>query len=378
MDTVQTKYDVAAYVWPAYSICEPRAKLFWPEGYGEWQTVKAAWAKFTGHTWPRRPLWGYTNEADPYVMEMEIAAAADHGVNTFIYDWYWYDGAPFLESCLNDGFLKAKNNARMRFYLMWANHSVNFLWDKRSSWDLATTIWDGAVDRRQFEIVGHRLIAQCFHHPCYYRIDGKPVFMIYDVANLLRGLGGISAARSALDWLRTECVKSGLPGLHLQLVMWSERRRFRAEGGENGPADKTPADIISALGFDSMTHYQYVHFTNVNRNYADILPDVTAEWERISTIYDIPYYAHVSVGWDSSPRFNELRPGSGIVKDAKPIEIAKALTAAKAYVDARPANVPLITINSWNEWTETSYLQPDDLYGYGYLDAVKRVFGSHT
>ena len=35
--------------------------------------------------------------------------------------------------------------------------------------------------------------------------------------------------------------------------------------------------------------------------------------------------------------------------------------------------MPLVTINSWNEWTETSYLQPDDLYGYGYLEAVRRV-----
>ena len=33
----------------------------------------------------------------------------------------------------------------------------------------------------------------------------------------------------------------------------------------------------------------------------------------------------------------------------------------------------LITVNSRNEWTETSYLPPDDLYGYGYPEAIKKV-----
>ena len=47
---------------------------------------------------------------------------------------------------------------------------------------------------------------------------------------------------------------------------------------------------------------------------------------------------------------------------------------ARAYLDAHPGQVPLLPLNSWNEWTETSYLQPDDLYGYGYLEAVRQVF----
>ena len=54
--------------------------------------------------------------------------------------------------------------------------------------------------------------------------------------------------------------------------------------------------------------------------------------------------------------------------------VVEALRRAKEWVDARPGLHPLITINSWNEWTETSYLQPDNEYGYGYLEAVRNVF----
>ena len=127
------KYDIAAYIWPAYTGDEPRTRLFWPEGIGEWQTVKNSAPKQNGYFWNRKPLWGYVNEADPYVMSAQIEAATAHGVNVFIYDWYWYDNAPFLENCLDDGFLKAPNCDKMKFYIMWANHDANYLWDIRNS-----------------------------------------------------------------------------------------------------------------------------------------------------------------------------------------------------------------------------------------------------
>lgn len=367
-------YDIAAFVWPSYHP-EDRARVFWPMGIGEWETVMKNEPKFEGHDQPRRPVWGYVNEADRYVMEMQIAAAADHGVNVFIYDWYWYDGMPFLEACLNDGYLKARNNDRVKFYLMWANHDVNHNWDRRNSDDArnrknTSIIWRGSVERPEFEKIARRWIGMYFGHPSYYKIDGKPVFMIYDLNKLIEGLGGVEQAKDALDWFRAEVKKAGFPGLELQISL--RRHSEKSLSGVAGDNIGTQKDVLEKLGFDSLTHYQFCHFADVNRDYVEVMKDVLKEWNAVSSQYAAPYYPHVSVGWDSSPR--AIRHHGAIIKNNTPANFEAALREARAFVDARPDKAPLITVNSWNEWTETSYLQPCDKYGYGYLEAVKKVF----
>ncbi|MBP3692242.1 MAG: glycoside hydrolase family 99-like domain-containing protein [Clostridia bacterium] len=363
------KYDIAAYVWPAYTGDEPRSRIFWPEGIGEWQTVKNSAPKDNGYHWDRKPLWGYVNEADPQVMSEQIEAAVSHGVNVFIYDWYWYDDRPFLENSLNDGFLKAPNNNKMKFYIMWANHNATHLWDIRLSDTVNSTIWQGAVTRKQFETIGKRWINQYFKRENYYKIDSKPVVSIYDVNNLINGLGGIDETADALKWLDQEAKNEGLGGVHIQFVRWSGK--IKNYSGVDGTPIENEAALVDTLGFNSVTNYQFVHMTDVNRDYLEILEDIKTLWHEINGEYTVPYYPNVSVGWDNNPRFKKyITP---IATNNTPENFKKCLLAVKEYCDK--TDTRLITVNSWNEWTETSYLEPDNLYGYGYLEAIKEVFG---
>lgn len=362
------KYDVAAYIWPSYTGKEKRTLQFWEQGIGEWQSVVSAESRVEGQILPRKPLWGTVDEADPKVMEFQIKEAVRHGVNVFIYDWYWYDRRPFLEQCLDDGFLGAPNNTDMQFYLMWANHDAGYTWDKRHS-ECDEIIWLGTQDRVQFDIICERVIERYFKKPNYYKIDGCPVFMIYELMNLVRGLGGIDQTREALEHFRALTRAAGFPDLHLQGVIYSEHAVNVS--GVDAARTGSSRDIVDMLGFDSVTHYQWVHFVDCDRDYAALLPDVAREWDRIRTEYKVPYYPHVTIGWDNNPRHKFLtRP---IMTGNTPEMVKKAFEMAKEYAD-KYNDVPLITINSWNEWTEMSYLEPDDVYGYGYLEAVRDTF----
>lgn len=359
--------DVAAYIWPAYTGTEPRARIFWEEGEGEWQTVRRAAPKFPGHPWPRRPLWGYVDEADPHVMERQIETALAYGVNVFIYDWYWYDGRPFLEQCLDNGFLGASNSRSMRFYLMWANHDAKYLWDRRNSADGETVVWRGKVTPEDFEVIGRRWLEQYFGLENYYRIDGRPVIAIYDIRNFVDSFGGLEQTAGAMRRLHDRARQSGLAGVHFQLIDCGEKNTGLT--GVDGEPGMPVREICRQLPFSSVTHYQFVHFVDVDRTYDAVLPDVEAAWARSAGESGLLYLPHVSIGWDNNPRFEALRPK--ILRDNTPEAFGRAMRHAVAA--AKATGAPMVTVNSWNEWTEGSYLEPDDRNGYGYLEAVRQA-----
>ena len=174
---IAAQYDVAAYVWPAFQPDPRWAELgIFKDGRGEWQNLYEAEKRYPDDYQGVKPLWGYEDESDPIVVARKIDAATAAGVNVFIYDWYWYDRRPFLEQCLDNGYLRAKNNDLVKFFLMWANHDANHVWNiNQSDSNGSTVIWEGSQPRPEFEKIVHLVIDMYFSHPSYYKIDGKPV-----------------------------------------------------------------------------------------------------------------------------------------------------------------------------------------------------------
>lgn len=371
--------QVAAYYFPNYHV-DPRNEKTHGAGWTEWELVRHAHPRFPGHRQPRVPAWGYEDEADPQVMARKIGAAADHGLDAFIFDWYWYDGGPFLQRGLENGFLQAANRDRLRFALMWANHDwVDLHPMKRGSTPLL--LYPAAVTRQTFDTVTDYVIEHYFRQPNYWKIDGCPYFSIYEFMRLAGSLGGAAATREALLEFRAKTRAAGFPDLHLNAVVWG----IQILPGET--AMQNPREMVAYFGVNSVTSYVWVHNVELNQfpetPYAAVLAKSESYWrETAATFAPTPYHPNVTMGWDSSPRTCQSDvfapvgyPFSACMGGNTPAAFREALDRARRFLDTRPPAERILTLNAWNEWTEGSYLEPDTEYGLGYLEAIRDVFG---
>jgi len=371
-------YEIAVYYFPNYHADE-RNERWHGAGWTEWELVKAAAPRFPGHKQPKVPLWGYGDEADPRVMEQKIDAAADHGITSFIFDWYWYTDGPFLQRALEEGFLRARNNSRLKFALMWANHDwVDIHPAQRSR--PANVLAPGKVTPEAFDRAVDHMIRLYFCHPSYLRVNGGLYFSIYELANLIRSFGSVEATRAALQRFRRKVREAGCGELHLNAVVWGlsllpgERK---IDGGN---------ELLEELQFDSVTSYVWIHHQELPdfpaTDYARYREANVRDFRRFTEAYKLPYFPNVTMGWDPSPRtirtdrYDLLGyPFTPILTGNTPEEFEKSLRAVKAFLDLGLTKPAMFTINAWNEWTEGSYLEPDTEYGTGYLQAIRRVFG---
>ncbi len=187
-----------------------------------------------------------------------------------------------------------------------------------------------------------------FADPRYIRVDERPVFLIYRPFDL-------PDSRRTTETIRRECVRSGLPEPYL--IGINAHNPFR---------DTRP------LGFDSTLNFQpqlsaVPGPTDPGLKIYDytIATDSMRRQDR-----DYPFHPCVMVSWDNTPRRGE----NGIVFiNSTPEAFERNLRAAADSVTEDPPAHRLIFVNAWNEWAEGNHLEPDVLFGLGWLEAVHRV-----
>ncbi|MEN8192628.1 MAG: glycoside hydrolase family 99-like domain-containing protein [Bacteroidota bacterium] len=367
---------VACYYFPNYHPSDARNQKLKGEGWSEWKLVKEAKPRFESHHQPNVPLWDYTDESDPKQMAQKIEAASSHGIDAFIFDWYWYNDGPFLERALDEGFLNAPNNDRLKFSLMWANHDWVDIHPYTKGKE-AKLLYPGAITKETFNQVCEHVIDKYFLHPSYWKIEGKPYFSFYDLNKLMESFGSIEATRKALDEFRDKAKLAGLPDIHLNAVVWGSP----ILPGEVTQAD--PADIVKRLGFDSVTSYVWIHHVQLPEMKTDfkyVQDEYFKYWSEAEKMFNVPYYPNVTMGWDSSPRAlqeqsfdNSGYPFMHTISGNTPERFKQALLAAKQRLE-KDMGPKILNINCWNEWTEGSYLEPDTRNGMAYLEAIKNIF----
>lgn len=290
----------------------------------------------------RKPALGWYREGEPEVIDWQIKWAVEHGITFFAYDWYWNKGARILEHGLHDGYLKSRYRHLLKFCLLWANHNPP------NTSSLEDCI---AVSRYWIE--------HYFRLPEHLTIDGKPVMIIFQPSRFREDMG-LETTRRALEAMREECRKAGLKGLYL----------IACVGGTG--------DAAAALeeGYDAITCYNWAGINMAGSErwspFARLIEGYRNQWNSLLESCPLPLMTPLSGGWDSRPWHGDA---ALVRSDRTPALFEQHLRDAKRLIESRPGRaLPAILIEAWNEWGEGSYIEPHREYGFGYLDAIRRVF----
>jgi hypothetical protein len=342
---------LVAYYLPQFHPLEENNKWL-GNGYTEWTGVTKARPQFIGHHQPRLPTeLGFYDLRVPEVQERQAALAKAAGLSAFCFYFYWFSGKTIMETPIRN--FADNKNIDLEFCLCWANHN----WTRPGKKDEIRIFqeYDPADD---IAFISH--LSGYLKNERYLRIDGKPLIMVWG-ASLLP-----NAKDTARRW-REWCDHHGIGPIHICCNQIYDRSN-PAEYGMDSATQFPPGD--SQWLESNMARYREP-VELLNQNYSGELFDYRDLVARARSFVPPPYrlLRAACTGWDNEPR----RPGHGItLVGANPASYREYLeTIIDQTLQSPAADDKLVFINAWNEWAEGAHLEPDHLFGFGYLEATK-------
>ena len=310
----------------------------------EWTYVNQAKPLFESHHQPRKPgdkqnYLEYYNLSEPETILKQIELAKSHGIYGFGIYYYWFSGKKLFEKTI-DIFLENKN-INFPFLLIWKNE--NFKRIINNNILLIKQNYNKINIDKFINDIKKYLISKN-----YIKIDGKPVLGINDITKIKNLKGCLLILREKARLLKI--------GEIFILALFK----------------KIKDDIIQLLdGFYELPPTLFYKYQNLKKDiyyyyYSTLMFDFEIKNKTNSTII---FKGNV-IEWDNTPE----KKNSIIYNEYSPL---KFYNSNKILIDWINNNLnsknKFFFINSWNNWLEGSYLEPDENYGYASINALSKA-----
>jgi len=196
----------------------------------------------------------------------------------------------------------------------------------------------------------------------YIRINDKPLLIVYRP-------GLLPSAKDTAERWRTWCRENGIGEIYLAYTQSFEIENPDVYGFE--AAIQFPPNNFYPLSISPLVK-------PLNKEFKCNIYD----WNKMVDLCDHPIdpgymlFRSVCPSWDNTPR---RKNESTVFINSHPSNFKNwvykvALDTCKRF---KNHDERLIFVNAWNEWAEGAYLEPDEKYGYAYLqniyDALKEL-----
>ncbi len=363
----QTK--IIAYYLPQFHPFKENDE-WWGKGFTEWVNVAKARPLYRGHYQPKIPAdLGFYDLRLPETRELQAEYAKRAGIDAFCYWHYWFgNGIQLMQRPLEEVVKSGKPD--FPFCLAWANHSWykkswsrdNEIFSLSKSATLVEQQYGGKNDyRMHFE-----QMLPAFQDHRYYRIHNKLVFVIYAPQDLPN-------PKEFMEYWQSLAQNAGLPGFYFIAHCYLTRL----------------LPDIRKMGFDainfSMHHDIYpmqIKSEGLLRKVVEgvrkrihVKPNVMQYASAIKKM-DVPLWEEEKIyptllpNWDHTPRSGRF---GRVFEDCTPILFEEHIRLTLERIKNKPMEDQVIFIKSWNEWGEGNYMEPDQKYGTGYIDALAKT-----
>ncbi len=349
---------VIAYYLPQYYQI-PQNDAWFGRGFTEWSNAAKAVPQFIGHWQPHIPIdVGFYNLETTHAMHRQTELAKMYGIHGFCFYYYWFSGGEKIMDKPLVNWLIDKS-IDFPFMFFWANEDWTNTWGEKG--DLGTKTYSAKMKPEDVKKFVDDIIPY-LKDKRYITVDGRPHVTIYQAKK-------DPFLPEFIERIGKMIQEKGIRKPYVSMV-------FPDDFDEKYDPRDFGADAAVEFGSHLRIMPKEIPSLETNRKLMNPQAKVT-EYNMDQYINDKVYIYDTEYPVFKGAMTHFDNTARKIYRGAQIFSIPPKLYQKWLSTIIRKSETDQIFITAWNEWAEGMHLEPDQKYGYSYLQATKEALEDH-